>query len=266
MIDIHHHLLPEVDDGAKDLAMSVAMVQMAVDDGITHIVATPHANHAYRYDRAQHEALLQRVREALPVETAARVKLGLGCDFHLNFENVEDARAHRDRYTINQTEYLLIELADFNIPISINEVIYNMRVDGLTPILTHPERNISLQRTPERLHTWVESGLLLQVTAGSLTGKFGGKAESMAWKLLESGSVHFLATDAHDTVRRPPQMSAARGLLAKRLGDDAAELLCTGNPLAVFEGRPLPPQAKFHLGPAGGLPKRAFWKRMFGRH
>ena len=266
MIDIHHHLLPGIDDGSRDIATSVAMVQLAVDDGITHIVATPHANHAYRYDRARNQALLDEVRHALPPATAERITLGLGCDFHLNFENVEDAQKHRDRYTINGTEYLLVELPDFNIPTRFEEVLYNLRVAGLTPILTHPERNQTLQRTPERLQEWIASGLLVQVTAGSVVGTFGSKAKDMAWSLLRSGSVHFLATDAHDTVRRPPKMLEARQQVEKRMGKAVADQVCLDNPLAVFEGRPLPPSAvaaeRNDEPDEDGAP---FWKRLFRR-
>ncbi len=262
MIDIHHHLLPGIDDGSKDLANSVAMVQMAVEDGITHIVATPHANHTFSYSRERNEELLQAVREALPADTASRVSLGLGCDFHLNFENIEDAHANPRRYTINGTEYLLIELPDFNIPNNLEDALYRMRVDGLTPILTHPERNASLQRRPELLQTWMESGLLVQVTAGSVTGSFGKKAEAVAWRLLRAGSVHFLATDAHDVVRRPPQMTPARQLVAKKLGEETATLLCTTNPLAVFDGRAMPEQFAPHSD--DDEDSKPLWKRLFG--
>lgn len=266
MIDLHHHLLPATDDGSKNLETSVAMVEMALDDGITHIVATPHANHTYHYDRARHEALLQQLREALPPAVASRVRLGLGCDFHLSVDNIDDAHAHRRRYTINETEYLLVELPDFSIPPRLDEVFYAMRVDGITPILTHPERNSTLQRTPERLQEWLGSGLLVQVTAGSLTGNFGSKAQKMAWSLLQSGSVHVLATDAHNLTRRPPKMAEGRDLIAKKLGQEVADLLCTGNPLAVFEGRPLPSQLPLEaLRESAKAAARPFWKRLFGR-
>ena len=264
MIDIHHHLLPGIDDGSKDLATSIAMIRMAVDDGITHIVATPHASHNFGYDRPRNQALLQQLREALPAELAGRITLGLGCDFHLNYENVEDAQQHRTRYTINETEYLLVELPDFNVPNRLDEVLYNLRVAGLTPILTHPERNATLQRTPERLQEWLGSGLLLQITAGSITGAFGGKAKELAWKLLRSNSVHFIATDAHDTARRPPRLSEAHLQVEKRLGKPLADRLCIDNPLAVFEGRPLPEQ--FELQDLEDEAEKApFWRRLFGR-
>ncbi|MGI4853855.1 MAG: tyrosine-protein phosphatase [Janthinobacterium lividum] len=264
MIDIHHHLLPGIDDGSRDLATSLAMVQMAVEDGITHIVATPHANHTYSYDRDRNQGLLDEIRNALPDETRKRVQLGLGCDFHLNFENVEDARVNGTRYTINQTEYLLVELPDFNIPTRLDEVLYNLRVAGLTPILTHPERNGTLQRSPERLTDWIKSGLLVQVTAGSVLGAFGTKARDMAWRLLRAGSVQFLATDAHDTVRRPPRMMEARVQVEKRLGAELADLLCVGNPLAVFEGRPLPTQPSLRSIENEDGEGKSIWKRLFG--
>jgi protein-tyrosine phosphatase len=270
MIDIHHHLLFGIDDGSKSLEQSVAMVEMAVEDGITHIVATPHANDNYAYDRERNEGLLQQIREALPADIAARIHLGLGCDFHLNFENTEDARVHKRRYTINETEYLLIELPDIGIPTTMAEVLYTMRVDGLTPILTHPERNLTLQRTPALLDGWVESGLLVQVTAGSVMGTFGPIAETMAWDLLNKGSVHFIATDAHNLERRPPRMSAARERIAERLGGNFGELLCVTNPLAVFEGRPMPEQPvvarqmQMDLEEDAEDGKPSFWKRIFG--
>lgn len=242
MVDLHHHLLFGVDDGSKSLEQSIAMVQMAVEDGITHIVATPHANDTWQYDRERNERLLQQLREALPGDIASRVTLGLGCDFHVTLENTADAALHPKRYTINESEYLLIELPDVGIPARLDDVLYKLRLAGMTPILTHPERNATLQRSPDRLKDWIRSGLLLQVTAGSLIGHFGATAETLAWQLLRSNWAHFVATDAHNLDRRPPHMSSARKLVAQRLGETPAERLSATNPAAVFAGQPLPPQ------------------------
>ncbi|AFL87947.1 capsular polysaccharide biosynthesis protein [Terriglobus roseus DSM 18391] len=265
MVDIHQHLLFGIDDGSKSLEQSVAMVQMAMEDGITHVVATPHANDRYSYDRARNEGLLQQIREALPPDVAAAMTLGLGCDFHLNFENTEDARVHKRRYTINEKEYLLIELPDIGISNRIDEILYNLRIGGMTPILTHPERNVTLQRTPGKLQEWVANGLLLQVTAGSVLGTFGHTAESLAWSLLKQNSVHFIATDAHDLERRTPTMSIARRSIAERLGEDTATRLCVTNPMAVFEGNPLPEQPVQDAEPDEPEDKPSLWKRIFSR-
>jgi protein-tyrosine phosphatase len=271
MVDIHHHLLFGIDDGSKTLENSVEMVKMAVEDGITHIVATPHANDRYPYSRERNEGLLQQIRDALPAEVASKITLGLGCDFHVNFENTEDARKNKQLYTINQHEYLLVELPDIGLPARTGEIFYDMRIHGMTPILTHPERNATLQRTPDKLRDWLQGDLLVQVTAGSVTGTFGSTAESMAWDLLEKHWVHFIATDAHNLDRRPPVLSEAYQLIAEKLGEETAERLCVANPLAVFEGRPLPPQpdpldlyTSAPVDPAQGGVKPSLWQRLFG--
>ncbi len=254
MIDLHHHLLFGIDDGSPDLATSVAMVEMAAADGVTHIVATPHANDEYAYDRARNEALLQQIRDALPTPAARAVTLGLGSDFHLSFENTEDIRTRGPLYSINDGPYLLVELADTAIPHRIDEVFYTMRVNGLTPILTHPERNATLQRSRTRLRSWLGADLLVQVTAGSLTGTFGKVAEKIAWELLTNNWAHFVSSDAHNLTRRTPRLSEAYGLVSKRLGAPTAQRLFVTNPLAVFEGRPLPPQPE-PLGIYGDAPQ-----------
>lgn len=242
MVDLHQHLIFGVDDGSPDLETSVAMVQMAVDDGVTHVVATPHANPEYIYSRDAHMHRLQQIREALPPETAERITLGLGCDFHLDYDNTNDLPAIRTRYPINNGPYLLIELSDTSIPMRIDELLYQMRVAGLVPILTHPERNSTLQRSRSRLREWMKADLLVQVTAMSVTGEFGKLAERIAWELLENDWVHFISSDAHNLSRRTPRLSAAYDLIAMRLGDETAQRLFLTNPLAVFEGRSLPPQ------------------------
>ncbi len=242
MIDLHHHLLFGVDDGSPDLATSVAMVEMAAADGVTHIVATPHANDEYTYDRVRNAALLQQIRDALPPDVAAKMHLGLGSDFHLSFENMEDVRTRGPMYAVNDGPYLMVELADTAIPHRIDEVFYAMRVNGLVPILTHPERNNTLQRSRSRLRTWLRAELLVQVTAGSLTGTFGKVAEKVGWELVENNWAHFVSSDAHNLTRRTPRLRAAYDLVCKRMDEATADRLFISNPLAAYEGRALQPQ------------------------
>lgn len=242
MVDLHHHLIFGVDDGAPDLATSVAMVEMAVADGVTHIVATPHANSEYRYHRGSHAARLQQIRKALAPEIAQRITLGLGCDFHLDFDNTTSIRSDKARFQINDGPYLLIELSDTGIPQRLDELLYELRVLGLVPILTHPERNATLQHSRARLREWMRADLLVQVTAGSLTGTFGKTAQRVGWELLENGWAHFVSSDAHNLDRRSPRLSAAHALVSKRLDRATAQRLFVTNPLAVFEGRSLETQ------------------------
>jgi protein-tyrosine phosphatase len=235
MIDIHHHLLYGVDDGSRDLETSVQMVEMAAADGITHIVCTPHAVERYPYQPEVNAERLAALRERV----GNKVRLGLGCDFHLSFENIDDALAHPHKYTLNGLNYLLVEFPDTMISPKITDMFYEMMVAGMRPIITHPERNLTLQRKPERMNEWLEQGCLVQVTANSLTGRFGKRAQELGLHLIEQGVAHFLATDAHDLKSRPPILSEARDLVADKFGADTAERLCVINPLAAFEGRPI---------------------------
>ncbi len=241
MVDLHHHLLPWLDDGSPDLDTSVAMARMAADDGITHVVCTPHASAHWTFDPAVNAERLDELRAALAAESIP-LTLGSGCDFHLSFDNIEDAHAHPTRYTINGKNYLLVELPDYGIARGMGETLYDLQLAGMTPILTHPERNPTLQREPEQLADWLRNGLLVQVTTGSVLGKMGKEAERMAHQLLANRWGHFLATDAHNLTSRPPHMREACDHVAKKYGHEYARLLCTTNPTAAFTGDPLPEQ------------------------
>lgn len=236
MIDIHCHILPEVDDGAKSWEIALEMCAMAWQDGIQHIVATPHASDDYFYDRPYLEGLVQKLSDA----TGARPALSLGCDFHLSFENIQSALANPGRYAIGHTPYLLVEFNDFSIPPALDESLAQLINVGLRPIITHPERNPLLQRTPERVLNWVDGGCAVQVTANALTGRWGRKAEASARWLFEREAVHFLATDAHSLTSRPPILSEARNVAQEIAGDLVAEALVMLNPRAVVNGEPLP--------------------------
>jgi protein-tyrosine phosphatase len=246
MVDIHHHLLFGRDDGSKSLEMSVEMVKRASADGITHIVCTPHANDRYSYDRAQNRAVLEEIGAAAKTD----VKLGLGCDFHLSWDNIQDALDNPGKYTINEQKYLLVEFSDTIIPDSISDSFFELSIAKQQPIITHPERNAVLQRHPERLGEWVKAGALVQVTASSLTGRFGRTALASAQQFLEWNWVHFLATDAHNLESRPPVLSEGYEYLRNHHGAETAERLCVTNPRAVFYGEDLLEQPR-----AKNLPK-----------
>ena len=211
MIDIHHHLLYGLDDGAADLETSLEMAEMAIGDGITHVVCTPHANSEYKFSPEENAARLNCLRERV----GDRLTLGLGCDFHLSYDNIEDALQHPGKYSINGKKYLLVEFPDFGIPQNISSSFYEMAVAGMVPILTHPERNLTLMQKPEKLAEWIRMGCLVQVTAGSLLGRFGRGPQRISRQLLERHWVHLIATDAHNTTSRPPVMSEARDFISR---------------------------------------------------
>jgi protein-tyrosine phosphatase len=235
MIDIHCHVLPEVDDGAKTWEIAIQMCRAAWQDGIRHIVATPHANEQYFYDRNHLEETLRQLSDT----TGGRPALSLGCDFHFSFENFQDLLLHPSRYTIDNTPYLLVEFSDYSIPSSIDENLAKIINIGLIPIITHPERNPLLQKTPERVLDWVRGGCVVQVTANSLTGRWGARAREAGEWLFRNGAVHVLATDAHNLDSRPPVLSKARDAAVKLVGETTANALVEANPLTILSGEPL---------------------------
>ena len=235
MVDIHCHILPGMDDGADTLETSIQMAESAIADGITHVVGTPHANSHYVFDP---EIIRQR-RDELQAAVGERLKLATGCDFHLNFENLQDLEKNPQKYTINQKNYLLVEFAEFSIPPSMDETMHHLQLIGLSPIVTHPERNAMLRTKPERLHGWLHQGSYVQITAQSLLGRFGSAAQACAEQWLDEDRVHFVASDAHNLKGRPLQLRAAFDAVAKRRGEHVAQALFRDNPLAAFEGRKL---------------------------
>jgi protein-tyrosine phosphatase len=236
MIDIHCHILPGLDDGADTFETSCAMAEMAISEGVTHVIGTPHAssNHAFVPE------LIRQRRDELQARFEGRLTLATGCDFHLSFDNLQDIRSQPERFTLNQKNYLLVEFADYSIPPSLDQSLHELQLAGIQSIITHPERNPLIRSQPERLYRWLHQGCYAQVTAQSLMGKFGSSAREMSERWLDAGAVHFVASDAHNITSRPLRLKETFEYLAKTRGEDVARAVLIDNPLAVFEGRPLP--------------------------
>ena len=236
MVDIHSHILPEVDDGPKSWDVCATMCRTAAADGITHMVATPHANDRYHYNREYLQGLLAHLQALVGDE----IKLMLGCDFHLSYENVQDALAHPTRYVIGDTRYLLVEFSNYGIPQNATDSFLRLGDKGMTAIITHPERNPILRESLQRVVEWAEQGCIVQITGSALTGFWGDRARRAAHWLLERQAVHVLATDAHDLEKRVPILSGARDVVANTYGEEVANALVLDNPQAIVSNQPLP--------------------------
>jgi protein-tyrosine phosphatase len=262
MIDIHHHLLFGLDDGPRDLQMSCAMVDLAIANGITHIACTPHANDRWAFTP---EVNRQKLAE-IQAYAGDGLTLGLGCDFHLTYDNIQDQFKNPTKYTINGLNYLLVEFPDYGIQPTIGETLYEFVAGGVVPIITHPERNATLQAKPEMMADWIRNGCVVQVTAGSLLGRFGPRAEAMAHQLLKRRWVHFLASDSHNITSRPPNLGDGHQALLKEYGQEVADRLCLHNPRAAFYGQPLPPQPEpLWSDEAADAKGRGLLSRLFSR-
>lgn len=236
MIDIHCHILPGLDDGPKQLDEALAMAEDAINDGITHVIATPHASshHFFDYDR------VQRARSELQIAVGDRLQIATGCDFHLSAENLAALKTDAPRFCLNQHDCLLVEFSEFSVPPSLDQKLHELQLAGLRPIITHPERNGIIRIHPERLARWVQLGCYVQVTGGALIGGFGPGSQADAENWIARGLVHFVASDAHNARSRRLLLSPAYAAVLQRFGKDTAKGLFEDNPSAAFDGRPLP--------------------------
>lgn len=216
--------------------MALAMCRVAAADGITHMVATPHANDRYHYDRDYLKGLLDHLQEL----TGNSPRLLLGCDFHLSYENLQDCVANPSRYVIQDTRYQLVEFSNYSIPDNTTDSFFKLGDCGITAVITHPERNPILRENLQRVVEWAEQGCVVQVTGSALTGFWGERTRRAAVWLLERQAVHVLATDAHDLEKRIPILSTSREAAAEICGEDVAEALVEGNPGAIISNQPLP--------------------------
>jgi protein-tyrosine phosphatase len=232
VIDIHCHILPNIDDGPSDINESIEMARIAANDGITRIVATPHIKntlHPVSTIKKNVEILnTQLFKLGIPVEILQGADVSAQLDPSL-FEG----------YTINNTAYILVEFPQTHLPNDMKKIIFRMMIKGYYPIITHPERNLSVIKNPDRVFDLINAGVLIQITADSITGAFGIDVEECAFYLLKRGVVNFIATDAHSSLSRKPVLSEALKITEKIIGKERSDKLVTMNPEAVLKGTPL---------------------------
>lgn len=232
MIDIHSHILPGVDDGAKTEEESISMAIAAVNEGISTIVATPHHRNLM-FDNYKKEIetsvailndLLQEKDIPLSVVPGQEIRIygEIVADFH-----------HGDIQTIHNSKYVLIEFHDQDIPQYTEKLFYEMQTTGLIPIIAHPERNQVFLEKPDRLYDLVRVGALTQLTAGSLLGKFGKEIEQFSHQLIEANLVHFIASDAHNTSSRGFYLREAYERIKEMYGIETYYMLLENSQLLI---------------------------------
>lgn len=243
MIDLHCHILPGVDDGARTLTEAVSMCRLAAADGCTAMVATPHQRKGEWWN-ADCGRLAELARE-LQAAVGPGFSVLLGGEVHVDprllaeVEQLEQLPGGGSILPLAGSRYLLIEFGA-GTGDSAADLVHELVVAGWRPVVAHPEFIPWLAADPALVARLVSLGAATQVTAMSITGDFGRRPQQDALALLEAGLVHFVASDSHDLRRRPPGLRRAYHAVSGRWGREVAERLFVDNPRAVVESRPLP--------------------------
>jgi protein-tyrosine phosphatase len=238
-VEMHCHCLPGLDDGPASLDESLSLCRAMVDDGITVAIATPHQ--MGRYDRtntpSQVRSAVDSLNAALQTEKIP-LRVEPGADVRVDERTMGLLAADRILTLADRGSHLLLELPHETL-IDLRELLVLLLSRQITPIISHPERHPILRQRLEILRCWSRLGAAIQITCGSLLGQFDSKAKASAWQLLDAGLVDLIASDAHDTTRRPPSMTAAIGAITRRIDFSVARRLCVDNPLAILTGSSL---------------------------
>ncbi len=256
--DIHCHLLPGIDDGSEDWQETLRMAQMAVDDGITTIICTPHQLGSYTHRKGvEIRGLVAQTQQVLN-DHQIPLRILSGADVRIDEDMLYRLRSGDCVSLADQRKHVLLELPH-ELYLPVEPVLNQLRSLGMVGILSHPERNQGILRQPEVLVPLVSSGCLMQVTADSVVGTFGAPSQKLAEWMLTRGLVHFIATDAHGSRRRKPIMSAAHRRVAELVGNEVADALCCINPAAVAHGHEVPRLPKLRSV------KGSWWSRLLSR-
>jgi protein-tyrosine phosphatase len=256
MIDLHNHILPGLDDGAETWEESLEMARMAFEDGITGVVCTPHWS-AGVYENSR-SAILKSVRLFAEKLHERNIPLELypGSELRLDPGLIQKIQS-REILTLNDNgAHALLELPDIFVAAHMDNFLWQLCSQGITPILAHPERHLLIQRQPERLSCWIRMGALVQVTGASLLGHFGKFTRDVTVQLVEHRMVHIVATDAHGVRRRAPRLAQARHEIVQLAGEEQAHLLTCETPRKILAGASIQPHQPL---PISGT---TWWKKL----
>lgn len=238
MIDIHNHLLPGIDDGAEDMDEALALARLAVADGVTHLVCTPHMHPGlYDNDRAGIEAALAGYRTAL-AEAGIDLKVAAAAEVRFGLEVMTGA-TDGTMPLLGDWEgrrVLLLEFPHTEIPFGAERLTGWLIDRNIVPMIAHPERNRDIVNNPDRLTPFIEQGCLTQVTASALTGQFGERSQACAEALILEGEATCIASDAHNIRNRVPCLAQARARVAEIADEATAQQLSVDQPWQIVAG------------------------------
>lgn len=236
MIDLHSHILPQLDDGASDLYESLEMARMAVRGGVHTMVATPHCTDDRAYEvRQAWELLHAGLREA-----GIPLRLKMGMELFGTWDTAQ-LLLEGKLFTLAGSRYPLIEFDFVSDGEGQTQILQDVIRVGYQPIVAHPERYRYVQQEPRLINRWKRMGCLFQINRCSLLGRFGGSAQRMAMELVDRGFATVIASDAHSARVRTPWMADVRQMLEEEFSPTAAQYLLRINPRRIIKNEELPP-------------------------
>ena len=239
MVDTHTHILPALDDGAQSMEQSLQMVRIAVKDGIRQMIATPHVIGGL-YENKKEDILtaVAQLNTRLQEEGIPLTILP-GAEYRLEPDLAQRLKGG-ELLTLNESgRYLLVELPDTFLPDFTADVLYQIQLAGVTPIIAHPERNIVLSQEPAQLAAFIGRVMAIQVTTGSVRGRFGQQAQKTSRHLIKECLVHIVASDAHSPSGRTPRLEVTRQLISELYGPETSRILLQDNPRRICQGQEL---------------------------
>lgn len=265
MIDIHSHILPGLDDGAKDITDTLHIVRQLHDSGFKTLIATPHVLEGRDFlSVAEILAVTAEVREQV-AEAGIPVEILPGAENYIFPDMAKWAHEGRLLTLGNLGKYLLVELPMNEIPHYTDQVFFELQVKGLIPVLAHPERYRGLLEEPERLIDWANKGIHFQLDLRSLSGHYGPQPKRLAELILQSDLIHFVGSDAHRVSRSEATYREALRSVEERVGESRFQELALINPQRMLEGKSLPREREYCLKETGMKKKRGFWSLFRGR-
>ena len=235
IVDLHCHILPNLDDGPAGLGEALRMARMAVQDGITDVVATPHTSNGIYSNKAEDVISAVKIfRQALDREQIP-LQIHPGSEVHIHVELIQNIESMSILTFGNEKRYVLLELPQFNLPLMTDLLINELKCAGITPVIAHPERNQVLCSDPGRLARWIREGAVAQLTAGSLTGELGRRVQKTAEYMVKHKLAHLIASDGHNDGVRSPILSKGYKALERFLSAQAVSAYIL-NAAAVLYG------------------------------
>ena len=238
MTDLHTHTLYGVDDGSEDFIMSMEMLELASKAGTRNMILTPHCNIPGSYLNYMNDVIagrFEKLKDAVR-EKQLDINIYLGMEVYAS-NDIIDLIAKGMAITLNRSRYLLVEFAFEEDPLWVGNILGRIQSFGLVPVLAHPERYTYVQRFPQMVYDWVNSGCVIQVNRGSIMNKFGERVKKTANLLLSHNLVHIIASDGHKPYRRLPILNDAYDVVSARYGAEKADRLFKINPMAVLNNK-----------------------------